>query len=168
MLHKKVPKLPYNNLASRQERRWFSLSSEPTGSEGVRGAAGPGSLASTEKFNLLFLCWLRVGAFWSCPRFWKNHATVAIIWTWKWTEFLKSLPLLSDASLKVPEGAPVLKFSFQFMSQISLWETLCLSSPIGLKEAGMSLRMAHPHPVPSWRPMKSKWGRTYFIQSGLC
>lgn len=138
MLHKKVPKLLYNNLASWQEKRWFSLSWEPTGSEGVGGASGPGSLASTEKFNLLFLCWLRVGAFWCCPRFWKNHATVAIILTWTWTEFLKSLPLLSDASLKVPDEAPLCKLSFQFTSQISLCAPLCLSSPMGLKKAGMS------------------------------
>ena len=57
-MHKKVPKVPDNNLASWLERCWLSFSWAPTGTAGVGGAWVSGL---HDEFSLLFFCWLGVG-----------------------------------------------------------------------------------------------------------
>lgn len=164
MLHKKVPKVPDKILASWQESCWFSFSWVPAGTAGMGGAWVPGF---HEEFSLLFWCWLGIGTSGSAPRLCANHPPVTTILAWKWSEFSEWLPLPLESSLILAEETIGLKFPFNSCLRLYL-ETLWLSPSIGPKEDGVRLWMTHHNPFPSWRPTKSKWERTYFIQSVLC
>lgn len=145
MLHKKVAKVPYNNLASCKEMLIFTfLGANSKGGSGRCPRSWVSGLHCGVQFAFAVLS---IGAAWSVWVSGANHATVAIILTWRWPGFSKSLPLPSDPSLRKPVAWTFLFKSCFRLYLVTLVSVLSHWSP-ELDWEGFSTLHSYPgHPL---------------------